>query len=45
LNRSSFHEDPGEQKDVAAEHPEVVQRALRLIGEARTESDNPRWHF
>lgn len=37
--------DPGEQKDLAAEHPELVRKALRLMDEARAESDNPKWRF
>jgi len=37
--------DPGEQKDLAAEHPDLVRKALRLMDEARIESDNPKWRF
>ncbi len=36
--------DPAEQADVAAQHPEVVQR-VRSVMESRTESDVPRWNF
>jgi uncharacterized sulfatase len=30
--------DPGEETDVAADHPDVVEELLRLMGESRTES-------
>jgi arylsulfatase A-like enzyme len=35
--------DPGEQQDVAAEHPDVVEEIRRLMRQARTES--PLWSF
>jgi arylsulfatase A-like enzyme len=36
--------DPGESRDVADEHPEVVARA-REVMESRTEARLPRWNF
>ena len=36
--------DPGESRDVAEEHPEVVARA-REVMESRTEARLPRWNF
>ena len=37
--------DPNETIDVASEHPEVVARINRIMIEARTQSDVPRWNF
>jgi len=36
--------DPGEQVDVAADHPDVVTQ-VRAVMESRTESPVPRWNF
>lgn len=37
--------DPGETRDVAAEHPDVAARAEALMQSARTPSAEPRWNF
>jgi hypothetical protein len=37
--------DPGETTNVAATHPEVVQRIAALMRRARTPSVLPRWNF
>ncbi|MEE2681100.1 MAG: arylsulfatase [Planctomycetota bacterium] len=37
--------DPNETTDVAAEHPDVVARINRIMIEARTPSEVPRWNF
>ena len=37
----NLREDPGEQHDVAARHPDIVARIERIMREARTES--PHW--
>lgn len=37
--------DPNESKDVAKEHPEIVQKLTKLMKEARTPAVLPTWNF
>ena len=38
LELFNLEEDPGEETDVSADHPDIVEELLRLMGESRTES-------
>lgn len=38
-------EDPGETKNVAAQHPELASKAAELMKSARTPSSEPKWNF
>ncbi len=37
--------DIGETKDIASEHPDIIEKIKRIVKEQHTESPNPRWQF
>ena len=45
LELYNLDEDPGEEHNVAAEHPEVAQDIWKRMQEAHTPSEKERWNF
>ena len=37
--------DIAETKDLAEEHPNIVEKMARIMASAREPSDNPKWNF
>jgi arylsulfatase A len=41
----NLREDIAETKDLAGEHPEIVEKVARIMASSREPSDNPKWNF